>query len=75
MKDRQCSLFSRLFFGVALIMLTIAVWEWVLQLFGWTLSWMPYVPGRLFEFAGILMIFVIAVLLRQIRDALKKPPA
>ena len=72
MKDSHYSLFSRLFFGVALTMLTVAVWEWILQLFGWTLTWMPYVPGRLFEFAGILMIFVIAMLLRQIRDALRK---
>ena len=72
MKDSQYSLFSRLFFGVALVLLAVAVWEWLLEMFGYTLSWMPYVPGRLFEFAGILMIFVIAILLRQIRDALRK---
>lgn len=71
MKDSHYSLFSRLAFSLALTLLAIAVWEWALQLFGWTLSWMPYVPGRLFEFAGILMIFVIAMLLRQIRNAVR----
>ena len=71
MKDSHYSLFSRLLFFVASIMFLIAVWEWVLQMFDYTLTWMPYSPGRLFEFAAILVIFVIALLLRQIRDALK----
>ena len=71
MKDRYYSFFSRLFFFAATLMFAIAVIDWVLRLFGWTFSWVPYQPGRLFEFAAILVIFVIAVLLRQIRDALK----
>lgn len=71
MKDSHYSLFNRLCFGMAVGLFAVAVWEKVLRLFGWTLSWVPYDPGRLFEFAGILMIFVMAVLLRQIRDALR----
>ena len=71
MNSKCMSWFSRLFFFVALILLLVAVWDWVLHLFGYSLSFLPYQPGRLFEFSAILVIFVIAVLLRQIRDALK----
>ncbi len=72
MKDSHSSFLSRLFFFAAAILFIIAVWEWALQLFDYTLSWMPYEPGRLFEFAAIMVIFVIALLLRQIRDAVRK---
>ena len=71
MKDSHYSFCSRLLFFVAALMFLIAIWDWVLRWFGYTLSWMPYAPGRLFELAGILMIFVIALLLRQIRDLLR----
>jgi len=72
MSDKHYSLFSRVLFFAALILMIVAVWDWVLRLFGYTLSWLPYQPGRLFEFAAIMLIFVIAVLLRQIRDVLRK---
>jgi hypothetical protein len=36
------------------------------------MSWLPYQPGRMLEFASILLIFVIAILLRQIRDNVRK---
>lgn len=72
MNNRCYSWFSRLFFFAAFVLLVVAVWDWVLRLFGYTLSWLPYQPGRLFEFAAIMLIFVIAVLLRQIRDAVRK---
>ena len=71
MKDSHYSILSRLLFIVAAILLVLAVWDWVLGWFGYQLSWVPYEPGRLLEFAAILVIFVIALLLRQIRDALR----
>jgi len=72
MLDKLTSLFQRLFFVVAAILVVLAGLDWVIGLFGWTFSWLPYQPGRLFEFAAILIIFVIAILLRQIRDSLRK---
>lgn len=72
MLNQLTSIFLRLFFVVAAILVALAGLDWVLEIFGWTLDWLPYQPGRLFEFAAILIIFVIAILLRQIRDALRK---
>jgi hypothetical protein len=71
MKDSHYSLMSRLMFLIAAAMFVIAVWEWVLQWFGYTLTWLPYTPGRLFELAALMAIFVITLLLRQIRDTLR----
>ena len=71
MADKLTSIFCRVFFVIALILVFIAVLERILRFFGWTLSLFAYQPGRIFEFSGIFMIFVIALLLRQIRDRLK----
>ncbi|MEW5796358.1 MAG: hypothetical protein AB1772_08340 [Candidatus Zixiibacteriota bacterium] len=72
MKSSYYSLVSRLFFFAAGILLLLAVWDWVLGWFGYRMTWLPYQPGRLLEFAAILVIFVMALLLRQIRDQLKQ---
>jgi len=72
MVDKLTSFFQRLFFVVAAIMVLLAGLDCIVGLFGWTFSWLPYQPGRLFEFAAILIIFVIATLMRQIRDGLRK---
>ena len=66
------SILCRLFFVVSLLLLFIALWDKFIRLFGWTISWITYLPGRLLEFSAVLMIFVIALLLRQIREGLKK---
>ena len=72
MKDSHYSLISRLLFIAASILFIVAVWNWIIVWFGYHLAWVPYESGRLFEFAAILVIFVIALLLRQIRDLLRK---
>ena len=72
MKDIQYSLISRLLFVVATLLLLVALFDWVIGWFGYALTWVPYEPGRLLEFAAILVIFVIALLLRQIRDAVRQ---
>lgn len=66
------SLVNRVFFIAAFALLILAVINWFLMLFGWRFSWLSYESGRLFEFSAMLMIVVVALLLRQIRDALKK---
>jgi len=72
MINKLTSFFSRLFFAAALIVLVVAVIDWFLRLFGMTLSFISYQPGRLFEFSAILLIFVTVLLLRQIREKLSK---
>jgi hypothetical protein len=72
MKDSHYSLISRLLFFAAVLLFVIAVFDWFIRWFGYYLAWVPYEPGRLFEFAAILVIFVIALLLRQIRDTLRQ---
>ena len=71
MKDRHYSFVSRLLFAVASILLLVALVDWFIGWFGYHLTWVPYEPGRLLEFSAILVIFVIALLLRQIRDTLR----
>lgn len=46
--------------------------EWIVQLFGQSLIANAYAPGRLLELAAALLVFVIVVLLRQIRDELRQ---
>ena len=66
------SIFCRIFFIISLFLLFIALWDKFIRLFGWTMTWLPYEPGRLFELSAMLMTFVIALLLREIREQLKK---
>ena len=62
----------KILFSLSIILLFIAVLEWIINLFNYTFSWIPYSPFRLLEFGVIFMLFVIALLLRQIRDILNK---
>ncbi len=71
MKDKYYSLISRFLFLLAAVMFIVAVCEWVLQWFGYTFTWLPYEPGRLFELGAVMAVFVITLLLRQIRDILR----
>jgi len=70
MVNKLTSIFSRIFFAVASLLLLIAIVDWILGLFGCTFSWLQYQPGRLLEFAAYIMVFVIILLLRQIREKL-----
>ena len=71
MLDKISSLLSRLFFVFAMALLIVAFWDRLIRLFGWSISGFYYDPGRIFEFAAMMMVFVIALLLRQIREQLK----
>lgn len=63
---------NRVCFVAAFALLLIAIVNWFIMLFGWKFTWLSYESGRLFEFSAMLMIVVIALLLRQIRDTLKR---
>ena len=72
MSDQLTSLISRVFFGIAFVLIGLAAFDWVIRLFGWTIAWVGYNPGRILEVAALLMIFVIALQLRAIHQDLKK---
>jgi len=65
-------LISRILFIVSLAMVALAFVERVVNLFDFTLLRGTYTSSRLLELAAILMVFVIVILLRQIRDSLGK---
>ena len=69
------SMVSRIFFGAAFVLFAVAVMERVLNLVDVSILKGSYTAGRLVEFSGILMVFVIALLLRQMRDELRKKQA
>lgn len=63
--------FARLFFFIGLALLGAAVLEAVMNQLGYTILRGYYSKGRLVELAATLLVFVITILLRQIRDELK----
>ena len=65
------SAFNRVMFGLALLFFFLAVFEKLANLNGRTISFVGYAPGRLLEFSGIMLLFVIAVTLRRIRSELR----
>ena len=70
--DKLSSIVNRLFFFVAFALLVLAVIEGILNLIGYTILQGQYTAGRLTEFAALLLVFVIALLLRQMREEGKK---
>ncbi|MGA2242325.1 MAG: hypothetical protein ABSH11_09860 [Verrucomicrobiota bacterium] len=66
------SLVCRLFFAIALVLFAISVLARAAAFMGHPFLGDAYTPGRLFELASLLVIFVIALLLREIREELKK---
>lgn len=58
-------------FIVAFGMLAIAIAEALANVVGYTIIRGSYTSGRLLELASTFLIFVVALLLRQIRDQLK----
>ena len=65
------SLMSRVFFVVALVLLALSVFEALANFGGYTIMRGTYSAGRLLEFAALLLIFVMAIVLRQVRDELR----
>jgi len=72
MFEQICTYIYRIFFAIALLLLTIGIWDRFIGLFGYRLTWLPYSPNRLLVISVCLIIFVISFLLRQVRDLSKK---
>lgn len=73
--DKLSNVVRKGFLTAAFTLFAVACTEWALSWFELTLLRNIYTPGRLLEFAAIFLVFVIALLLRQIREELRKPRA
>jgi len=66
--EKWSSLFSRVLFLIAFGLAGVAVWEKLANVMGYELTFVAdYAPSRLLEWAVTLLIFVIAVQLRELR--------
>jgi len=70
--DKVSSFVARLFFAGASVLLIVAVLERIANASGYTILRGTYTAARMLELATILVIFVMALLLRQIREQLKQ---
>jgi hypothetical protein len=70
--DKVNSIVARVLFFAAFLLLAVAVLEKALNLLGTSIPLMTVRPSRLLEWAVILVVFVVALLLRQIREELKR---
>ena len=68
--EKMVSLVSRLFFFVAFVLLALAVIERIANAAGYTVLQL-YRGGRLLDFAAVLLIFVIAAQLREMKEEMK----
>jgi hypothetical protein len=68
-------LFLRLAFFAAFLLLAIAALEYLVNFLGFTILRSLYTPGRLLEIASVMILFVVALLLRQIRDGMQRGKA
>ncbi len=68
--DGIVSIVCRIFFAGAFALLALAVFERLSFAFGYTLLRGTFTGGKLLEISAVVLIFVIALLLRQIREKL-----
>lgn len=67
--DMLSSVVSRVFFVAAFVLLGLGILERIAFVFGYTIMRGSITGGRLLEVAAIAILFAIAILLRQIREA------
>lgn len=70
--NKFSSIVSRIVVIGAFVLIGLAAIEYVANLLGYTVLRNVYSTGRLVELAAALLVIVIALLLRQIRDELRK---
>jgi hypothetical protein len=70
--EKLMSIASRLFFLGAFVLLGLAVIERAANTAGYTVLQL-YRGGQILQFAVVLLVFVIAIQLREIREELKRP--
>lgn len=70
MIQQLTSIVCRLLFIVAFLLGCLAAWEKLARLFGYTILGGYYEPWRLLEFSAVILLFVIALQLREIKMSL-----
>lgn len=70
MIGKLSSFVSRVLFLVAFLLAGLAVWEKLLNAFGFTVL-RGYAPSRLLEFAAVAVLFVVALQLREMKELWK----
>jgi hypothetical protein len=71
MIEKWTSIICRFVFGVAFLLIALAVLEWLIRAFWITAFKVYYDPGRLAEFSAIALMFVVALQLREIKILLR----
>jgi len=69
--EKVTSMISRAFFVLAFALLGLAVIERVVNVFEYTVLGRVYTAGRLLELSVVLLLFVLAVQLREVREAVR----
>jgi len=72
MISKLTSVLSRILFVGCFLMAAFAVWERVLNLFGFTVLGEAYSSSRVLEFSGVGVLFVIALQLRELKEIEKR---
>ncbi len=70
--DKLSSVICRVFFFASFLLLGLAVLDRLFNWFGYTILAGSYSPGRMLQFAGTFLIFVIALLLREVREEIRR---
>jgi hypothetical protein len=65
--NQVTSVICRVFFVGAFVLAGLAIWEKIANVAGYTVLRTSFNPWRLLEFAAIALLFVIALLLREIK--------
>jgi len=69
--EKMTSMISRAFFVLAFALLGLAVIERLANFFEYTILGRMYTAGRLLEFSAVLLLFVLALQFREVREALR----
>jgi TRAP-type C4-dicarboxylate transport system permease small subunit len=70
--EKAMSVVMRIFVLGACLLIAWGVLEYAAILFGFSVVNQTHLPGHLIEVGAALIVVVIAILLRQIRDQLRK---
>ena len=71
MNYKIINIFGNVIFIFAIILFFSAISEKFLNVFGWEFIWIPFQPGTILLYTVILVLFFIAILLKQIRDEIE----
>jgi len=69
--EKVLAIIRRTFLVVAFLLLGLAVIERAVNVYNYTIVAQALTPGRLLEFSVVLLLFVVALQLREVREELR----